>query len=134
MDFDATQRERQHREESPTFTLRGETFRVRNVVPFATLGILAGIGTDATDRDAFTAVEKVVLSLIPREDHERFLRVIYDADADFPVTYQDMLEIQNFLIREASGRPPTRLASSSESPSRNGQSETGASSPTPAEA
>lgn len=135
-DFDATQRQQQQTLTDEfgdhAFTLRGETFHIRRIIPFGAIRLVAGMSDTSTDTDAFLAVETAVLALLRTpEDRERFKKVIYDTDTDFPVTYLDMLEIQGWMIREASGRPPTQPASSSESQSTNGANATATSSPAP---
>lgn len=139
MDFDKQQRKR-HKERDDEFgdvkfTLRGETFNVRSHIPFAALRELTNINRSSTDKDAFEAVEYVVNAILrDPADRDRFKKVIYNIDSEFPVTFEDMLEIRDWLLAEASGRPPTQPESSSESPSTNGNSETARSSSEPAAA
>ncbi len=151
MDFDVKRRERQDQltEEfgDHEFTLGGEQFRIRRIIPFAALAKLTGVSASkSTNADAFQTAQEVVLSMIaagpkmveqeddpPREEttqeaRQRFLDVVYDTDSDYPVTYIELLEVQEWMIEEASGRPPTQPESSSEPPSTNGTNATATSS------
>jgi hypothetical protein len=129
-DFDTAQRERQQRltDEFGThqFTLRGETFTIRRIIPVAVLRQMVGVNSDtSTDADAFTAAYDAVMSMLAtQDDRDRFETLCNDIRSDFPVTFTDLLEIQTWMIQEASGRPPTQPSSSSESPSTNGQNGT----------
>lgn len=125
-DFDATQRAEQDKvtEEfgDHEFTLRGETFRIRRTIPFGVLAALTGVKNNTDDSDAIMAVEKAVVGLLAGgpEEKQRFRDLIRDTETEFPVTYLDLIQVQNWMIEEASGNPPTQPVSSSESPSTNG--------------
>lgn len=136
-DFDAPQRQTQTElldEGTGSFTLRGETFHIRRVVPFAVLRKITSITADSDNTDVYETFETSILSLLATEDdRERFLKVLYDTTSEFPVTYQDVLDVNRWVIEEATSRPPTQPGSSSESPSTNGTASTGTSSTEPAE-
>ncbi len=138
-DFDQSQREKQQRLTDDfgehRFTLRGQEFAIRRIIPFAVLRKISGVRDETADADVYEAFETAVLSLLASDDdRKRFLALLEDTTSDFPVTYLDLLEVQNWIIREAAGRPPTRPASSSASPSGNGHAGTGTSSDAPAAA
>jgi hypothetical protein len=133
--FDDEQRGRQDNDaEDHEFTLRGEVFSIRRVIPYAVLRQLSGIGVESSDNDALAAVEFAVLSMLTggKEAKDRFQNVITAVD-DFPVTYSDLLEVQDWMIREATGRPPTQPEASSDSSGTNGNPSTETSSDEPAE-
>lgn len=143
MDFDQQQRETQDTLTKEfgdhEFTLRGQKFRLGRIVPYPVLRNLARVSGETSDAEAFIAVEQSVLAMIHEafvdgEDGKggewvgreaaraHFLDVINNLDTDFPVTYGDMLEVQGWMIREATRRPPTQDSSSSATPSSNGTS------------
>lgn len=139
MDFDPVQREEQQRLTDEfgehTFTLRGETFRIRRIIPFAVLRKISSVRNETNDADVFEAFESAIISLLATDkDRERFKALLADTTSDFPVTYQDILKVQNWVIQEASGRPPTQPSSSSGSASTNGHAGTESSSDEPAAA
>lgn len=135
-DFDAAQHSRHQEvmdEGGLTFTLRSETFTIRRVVPFAVLRQITSITSDSDAMKVYETFETAILALLhSQDDRDRFLEVLYDTTSDFPVTYQDVLEVNNWILQEASSRPPTQPPSSSESPSTNGTASTETSSTAPA--
>lgn len=134
-DFDQAQRERHaaHAAElgETPFTFRGEVFYVAANVRYPAIKAVASIeeGTDALS--VFTAVENGVFALIdPRDNaHERFARIC--ENNDFPVTFEDLNDLQNWLLAQSAMRPPTQPESSSATPSTNGTNSTESSSPSP---
>ena len=110
------------------FRFGGEVFHVRANVRYPAIKRLAEI-TSATDGvEVFDAVEQAVLAMIdPRDNaHERFKALC--ASEDNPVTFEDLAELQNWLVQEATQRPPTEPASSATTPSVAGTTSTAASS------
>jgi hypothetical protein len=140
MDFDAIQRERQQQIASEfgdhPFTLRGETFYVRRVIPYAAIREVSSIDADSSDKAAFAAIETAVLAMLAGggAERERFQKVISDSLGEFPVTYVDLLEVHNWMIREATSLPPTQPSSSSDTSVTNGNPLTETSSDEQAEA
>lgn len=138
MDFDIEQRRQQEETLSkgaPDFTLRGQKFHMRKVIPHASLKAIAGIRKGSSDDDVFSALENTIISLLASDDdRKRFAVLLRDTTSEFPVTMENLIDVQNWMIKEATGRPPTPPESSSDSSSTNGTSETEASSPTPDEA
>lgn len=135
-DFDAVQRERQQKLVEQfgdhQFTLRGETFKIRRIIPVAVLRSIVGIRADSPDHDAFETTYRAVMAMLASDDdRQRLDALLDDVHSEFPVTYNDLLEVQWWIVAEASGRPPTQPASSSPSPSTNGTSATDGSSEPP---
>lgn len=137
-DFDPDRAKRHAEREAEfgdkTFKFAGEVFHVRPVVRYPAIKRVAEI-TEATGGvEVFEAVENAVLAMIdPRDNaHERFQQVCA-SDVD-PVTFEDLAELQSWLITEATSRPPTQEASSSTGQPEAGTSSTALSSTEPAEA
>lgn len=155
MDFETIHRERNERMQAEfgdhPFTLRGSTvFYVGRIIPYAVLKGVAGVNEGTTDGNAFEIMERAVLALLAgaditdedgktrhvgvKEAREEFLRIANDIDQKVPVTYLDLLDLQQWMIGEATRRPPTQASSSSDTPSSNGTSSTETSSAEPDEA
>jgi hypothetical protein len=94
------------------FKFGGEVFYVRANVRYLAIKRIAEITENSGGVDVFNAVENAVLAMIdPRDNaHERFHRVCA-SDQD-PVTFEDLSELNNWLIRESTERPPTQRDSS----------------------
>ena len=110
------------------FKFGGEVFYVRANVRYPAIKKIAEI-TEATDGvEVFNAVEEAVLAMIdPRDNaHNRF-RKVCESDVD-PITFEDLAELQNWLVREATSRPPTQPDSSATGPSAAGTTSTATSS------
>lgn len=102
------------------FTFGGQTFYVAANVRYPAIKAVAEINEESSGVSVFQAVEDGVLALIdPRDDaHERFHTVC--ASVDDPVTFEDLNELQNWLLAQSAMRPPTQPESSSTTPSANG--------------
>lgn len=111
-----------------TFRFGGEVFYVRANVRYPAIKRIASITTSSDGVEVFDAVEAAVVAMIdPRDNaHERF-RKVCESDID-PVTFEDLAELQNWLVREATTRPPTQPDSSADSQSTPGTSLTDVSS------
>lgn len=102
------------------FKFGGEVFYVRANVSYPAIKKIAEI-TEATDGvEVFERVEEAVLAMIePRDNaHERFMKVAESVED--PITFEDLAELQNWLISEATQRPPTQPDSSATGPSTAG--------------
>lgn len=132
-DFDKAQRAAHNERESEfgrrAFILRGQTFLVNPNAGYPAIKAITEIDTTETDSGIFRKVEDVVLGLIdPRDDaHARFHKAC--ANKEFPVTFDDLIELQNWLLRESTSRPPTQPESSSTGQQEAGTTSTVASSP-----
>lgn len=94
------------------FRFGGEVFYVRANVSYPAIKKIAEI-TEATDGvEVFERVEEAVMAMIDPRDgaHERFMKVAESVDD--PITFEDLAELQNWLISEATQRPPTQPDSS----------------------
>ena len=115
-DFDKSQRARHAQNEiefgERSFTFRGEVFYVRANVGYPAIKRMAEINENTEGTAVFERVEKAVLAMIDPRDkaYERFEKVI--ESADFPVTFEDLNELNTWLIQESTGRPPTQPESS----------------------
>jgi hypothetical protein len=131
-DFDTARAER-HKErqeefgEKP-FKFGGEVFYVRANVGYLAIKRVAALTDSSTGAETFDAIEESVFSMIePRDDAlERFLAVTRSLED--PVTFEDLVELQNWLIQEQTRRPPTEQSPSSDSQPKTGARSTGSSS------
>lgn len=110
------------------FQFGGEVFYVRANVRYPAIKRIAEITTATDGVEVFDAVEQAVKAMIdPREDaHARFSSVCQSEDD--PITFEDLAELQNWLVKEATQRPPTEQDSSATGPSTAGTLSTGPSS------
>jgi len=90
------------------FKFGGEMFYVRANVGYLGIKRVAALSEDSSGGETFDAIEASVFSMIdPRDDAlERFKKVT--AGNEDPVTFDDLVELQNWLIGEQTGRPPTQ--------------------------
>lgn len=123
-DFDATQKTRHQERElefgDKPFSFRGETFHVKANVRYGVIKSVAGIAEADDGNKVFSVIEDAVISLISDKDNAAERLRIACANDDFPVTFEDLIELLNWLIEEQTGRPPTPVDSSS-----NGSGESG---------
>ncbi len=110
------------------FKFGGETFHVRANVGYIGIKRVASLSDETTGGETFEVIESSVISMIdPRDEaHERFNKVIYSNDD--PITFDDLVDLQNWLIGEQTNRPPTPEPSSASTPPSTGKSSTEASS------
>lgn len=102
------------------FKFGGETFHVRANVGYIGIKRVAALSEDTTGGETFEVIESSVISMIdPRDDaHARFNKVIYNNDD--PITFEDLVDLQNWLIGEQTNRPPTPETSSVSTPPKTG--------------
>lgn len=116
-DFDETRR-RRHEERikelgDRSFTFGGKTMHFRANAPYAVTQSIAAL-TETTDGSAvFDTLEKAVVDLIDPDDRDLFWEAC--RDDNFPVTFDDLLELANWLIERQTSRPPTPAESSAPS-------------------
>lgn len=122
--FDDAQRTR-HEEKAKelgdrSFTFRSEDFHVRANVRYGVIKAVAGISENTDGNSVFEVIEDAVISLIDPTNNaaKRFRKVA--AGEEFPVTFEDLIELLNWLIEEQTGRPPTPAESSSSGQTQNG--------------
>lgn len=127
-DLDA-QRAKRHEERSrefgeKPFKFGGEVFYVRANVGYLSIKRVAALSESSTGEETFAAIEDSVISMIDPRDNavERFLAVTRNNDD--PITFDDLVELQNWLLQEQSGRPPTQDPPSAPTPSPTGTSST----------
>lgn len=134
--FDDEQRERQQQKEAAagdrTFVFRGETFTHRANVRYGVIKDIAGIAENTDGTAVFETVESAVYALLEDTDsgHERF-RAVCQSDV-FPVTFEDLGELLNWMIEVQTERPPTQSEPSSTGSTQNGTPSTVTSSDAPA--
>ena len=150
MDFDIEQRRRQDEQAQlpPVyFTIRGEQFQVRRNVPFQVLYDVATLTEDTSGlRVIRVAVENIKLMIentvsteeIDGSDQpiaawERWERVC-NPDAEFPLTFQDITDIGNWLTGQAVNRPTEASSPLQPGPSATGNGSTELSAGAPAAA
>jgi len=123
-DFNA-ERDRRHAERAQEFGDKPFTFgridgvpavfHVRANVGYLGVKRVAALSEASSGGETFEAIELSVFSMIDPKDNalERFQQVI--ANNDDPVTFQDLVELQNWLLQEQTELPPTEPGPSSPS-------------------
>lgn len=95
-------------------------FHVRANVGYLGVKRVAALSDSSTGGETFEAIEQSVFSMIDPRDGalERFQQVI--ANNDDPVTFQDLVELQNWLLQEQTALPPTEPEPSAVSSTQTG--------------
>lgn len=108
-------------------------FHVRANVGYMAVKRVAALSDASTGGETFEAIEKAVFSMIDPRDNaiERFRHVV-ESDDD-PVTFADLVELQNWLLSEQTALPPTEPEPSSPSSTTTGTPSTATSSGGPDE-
>lgn len=116
------------------FKFRGEIFYVAANVGYLSIRSVASLTEESTGVETFDAIEESVLSMIERRDdaEARFRKAL--ENKEFPVTFDDLVQLQNWLIQEQAGVPPTKDEPSSSTPTPTGPGSTETSSIEPGEA
>lgn len=132
-DFNA-ERDKRHAERTQEFgdkpftfgRINGEPaiFHVRANVGYLGIKRVAALNDVSTGGETFEAIEQSVFSMIDPHDGalERFRAVVENNDD--PVTFQDLVELQNWLLTEQTALPPTEPEPSAPSSSPSGPSST----------
>lgn len=105
-----------------------EIFYVRANVGYLGIKRVAALSEDSSGGETFDAIEESVFSMIDPRDNalERFRAVT--RNNDFPITFNNLLSLQNWLIQEQTGRPPTQEQPSVATPTTSGEPSTATSS------
>ena len=116
------------------FKFASEEFYVRANVGYLGIKRVAALSEASTGEETFEAIESAVFSMIdPRDDAlGRFQRVVRNNED--PVTFDDLVSLQNWLLQEQTSRPPTPEQPSAPTPTATGPSSTEDSSTEPEEA
>jgi len=110
------------------FKFGGEIFYVKANVRYPAIKKVAEISEASSGIEVFEAVENAVIAMIDsRDDAYTRFHAVCQSDVD-PITFDDLIELQNWLIGETTGRPPTQQNSSASGPSTVGTSLTASSS------
>lgn len=127
-DFDAD-RAKRHAEREKEFGDRpfkfgGEVFYVRPNVGYLAIKRVASLSEASTGQETFAAIEDSVLSMIEPRDNavERFLSVTRNNED--PITFDDLVELQNWLIGAQTSLPPTQEQPSVSTPNATGENST----------
>ena len=132
-DFNAG-RDKRHDERSKEFgdkpftfgRINGEpaVFYVRANVGYLGIKRVAALSDASTGGETFEAIEQSVFSMIDPRDGavERFRAVV--TNNEDPVTFEDLIELQNWLLQEQTALPPTELGPSSVSSTPTGPEST----------
>jgi len=109
-----------------------ETFYIRANSGYLAIKHVAGLTEASTGVETFEAIEESVFSMIDPRDNalERFQAVVRNNDD--PVTFDDLIVLQGWLMQEQTGRPPTPEPPSAPTPTATGPSSTVLSSTEPA--
>lgn len=112
-----------HVEGKPGEGTPGEFF-VRANVGYLGIKRVAALSDASSGDETFDAIEKSVFSMIDPENDAmtRFKKVI--ANIDDPITFDDLVELQGWLLEEQTSLPPTEPASSATSSQGSGKSST----------
>lgn len=102
------------------FEFAGETFYVRPNVDYDVIQSVAALTEETDGSRVISTVANAVISLIDPRDgaHERFHTA--RKNHELPVTFEDLMELLNWLIEEQTSRPPTQAESSSGGSTENG--------------
>ena len=127
-DFDVDRAKRHAEREAEfgekPFKFGGETFYVRPNVSYTTIKRVAALNENSSGQETFDAIEESVISMIdPRENAIKRFKKVARSLKD-PITFEDLAQLQGWLIAEQTGRPPTQDESSSSTPSATGESST----------
>lgn len=108
-----------------------ELFYVRANVGYLGIKRVASLSEESSGGETFEAIEASVISMIDPRDNalERLLAVTNNNDD--PVTFDDLVELQNWLIEASSGRPPTQDQPSATTPPPTGEASAAPSSTAP---
>lgn len=136
MDFDKKRHERHQQRETElgdrSFTFGGHTMRYRANAPYTVTKAVAAITENTDGTEVFATLENAVLSLLDKHSRDLFQQAC--ANEDDPVTFEDLVELSNWLIERQVQRPPTPPASSPDLFATNGTASTATSSIEPAAA
>jgi hypothetical protein len=96
-------------------------FYVRANVGYMGIKRVAALSEESTGGETFEAIEQSVFSMIDPGDGamERFKLVVNNIDD--PVTFDDLVELQNWLLTEQSSLPPTEQEPSARSSTASGK-------------
>lgn len=99
-------------------------FYVRANVGYLGIKRVAALSEESSGGETFEAIEASVFSMIDTADGalERFKAVIENNDD--PVTFDDLVELQNWLLQEQSSLPPTEPEPSASSSTTSGKKST----------
>lgn len=131
-EFGFKQREKDENDQ-PVGPLVAETFYVRANVGYMGIKRVAALSEASSGDETFSAIEYSVFSMIdPRDDAlGRFQQVVNNADD--PVTFDDLVELQTWLLTEQTSLPPTEPQPSAATPGQSGSTSTDPSSTAPGE-
>ena len=101
-------------------------FYVRANVGYLGIKRVAALSEESSGGETFEAIEASVFSMIDPADGamERFKAVVNNNDD--PVTFDDLVELQNWLLGEQSSLPPTEPEPSAGSSTTSGKKSTAA--------
>ena len=129
-DFNAG-RDKRHQDRAKSFgekpftfgRINGEPaeFYVRANVGYLGIKRVAALSEESSGGETFEAIEASVFSMIEPGDGamERFKAVVNNNDD--PITFDDLVELQNWLLGEQSSLPPTEPGSSADSSTTSGK-------------
>jgi hypothetical protein len=119
---------------NPVGPLVPEEFYVRANVGYMGIKRVAALSESSSGDETFSAIEYSVFSMIDPGDNalERFKQVVNNPDD--PVTFDDLVELQTWLLTEQTSLPPTEPQPSAATPTPNGSVSTAPSSTVPGEA
>lgn len=125
------ERDKRHEERSKAFgekpftfgRIDGEPaeFYVRANVGYLGIKRVAALSEESTGGETFEAIEASVFSMIDTENGalERFRAVV--GNNDDPITFDDLVELQSWLLQEQSSLPPTEPEPSASSSTGTGK-------------
>ena len=133
-DFDAERRKRHaEREQSlgdRSFTFGGFTMAYRANPPYTVTAAVAALTETSDGTAVFKVLEDAVIGLLDNDSRDLFRQAC--GNENDPVTFDDLIELSNWLIERQSDRPPTPPVSSPGLSATNGTTSTANSSTEPA--
>lgn len=123
-DFDAERRKRHEEREQQfgekPFRFGGEVFYVRANAGYQAVKRVAALTEASSGEETFEAIERSVFSMLnPRDNAIARFHGVIENDED-PITFEDLVDLQGWLIQEQTSRPPTQQQPSSSTPTDSG--------------
>lgn len=135
-DFDQSRRERHEQRAvemgDRTFRFCGRTLEFVANAPYTVTQKVAALTEETDGSRVFDTLEAAVLGLLEPGSATDFREAV--SDPSDPVTFDDLIELANWLIEAQVRRPPTPPSSSPDTSSTTGTLSTVPSSPAPAAA
>lgn len=101
-----------------------EVFYVRPNYGYLGVKRVALITEESSGGETFEAIENLVFSLIDPRDNARERFEAVARNEEFPITFEDLAMLQNWLLQEHANLPPTESKPSVPTPGQSGSNST----------